>query len=138
MDKIEAAGGMYEAVGTGLVQAMIGQSALAAQERIETGAEKVIGVNCYQDDDDGVEQPEPYRPDRQAMEAHVKAFKAFKADRSQATVDKAIAGLREAANDERLNTFEKVVDAAAVGVTHGEIIGTLREELGFGQPLIVA
>jgi len=137
MDRIEAAGGMYEAVGSGTVQTMIGQSALAAQEKVEAGDEKVVGVNCYQDDD-GVEQPEPYRPDRQAMEAHVKAFKAFKADRSQATVDKAIAGLREAAQDESANTFEKVVDAAAVGVTHGEIIGTLREELGFGHPLIIA
>ena len=37
MDKIDAAGGMYEAVGSGLVQSMIGQSALAAQEKIETG-----------------------------------------------------------------------------------------------------
>ena len=138
MDKIETAGGMYEAVGAGLVQGMIGQSALAAQEKIETGEEKVIGVNCYQDDDNGVEQPEPYRPDRSTMEAHVKAFKSFKAERSQATVDKAIASLRQAANDEKINTFETVVDAAAVGVTHGEIIGTLREELGFGHPLIAA
>ena len=138
MNKIEAAGGMYEAVGAGLVQGMIGQSALAAQDKIETGEEKVIGVNCYQDDDIGVEQPEPYRPDRGTMEAHVEAFKAFKAERSQATIEKAIAGLRQAASDEKLNTFEKVVDAAAVGVTHGEIIGTLREELGFGHPLIAA
>ena len=98
----------------------------------------MIGVNCYQDDDIGVEQPEPYRPDRGTMEAHVEAFKAFKAERSQATIEKAIAGLRQAASDEKLNTFEKVVDAAAVGVTHGEIIGTLREELGFGHPLIAA
>ena len=112
MDKVEAAGGMYEAVGAGLVQTMIGQSALAAQEKIETGEEKVVGVNCYQDDDNGVEQPEPYRPDKTAMEAHVKAFKDFKAERSQATIDKAIAGLREAANDEKQNVFEKVVDAA--------------------------
>ncbi|MBM09846.1 MAG: methylmalonyl-CoA mutase [Magnetovibrio sp.] len=138
MNKINTSGGMYEAVGTGLIQKMIGQSALSAQEKIENGEEKVIGVNCYQDDDNGVEQPEPYRPDRSKMEAHVKAFKDFKSKRSQATVDKAIAGLRKAANDENINAFERVVDAATVGVTHGEIISTLREELGFGSPLIAA
>ena len=116
METVDAAGGMYDAVGSGVVQTMIGQSALAAQEKIETGNEKVIGVNCYQNDDDGIEQPEPYRPDKFAMEAHVKAFKTFKAERSQATIDKAIVGLREAANDEKQNVFEKVVDAATVGV----------------------
>ena len=67
-----------------------------------------------------------------------KAFKNFKADRSQAAVDTAIADLREAAGDQYINTFEKVVDAALAGVTHGEIIATFRHELGFGHPLIAA
>ena len=48
--KIDDAGGMYKAAESGLIQAMIGQSALAFQERVETGEEKVIGVNCYQAD----------------------------------------------------------------------------------------
>lgn len=138
MDQIEAAGGMYEAVGSGLVQTIIGQSALAAQEKIESGVEKVVGVNCYREDDDGVSQPLPYRPDADAMKAHVKAFKTFKKERSQQDVKKAIDELRRASNNEDLNIFEKVVDAASIGVTHGEIIGTLREELGFGHPLVVA
>lgn len=138
VDRIEAAGGMYEAVGSGLVQTMLGQSALAAQEKIETGLEKVVGVNCYREEEDGIEQPRPYRPDSDAMKAHVEAFKAFKANRSQAEVNKAISDLRRAAGDERLNVFENVVAAAEVGVTHGEIVSTLREELGFGQPLLVA
>ncbi len=138
MEKIEAAGGMYEAVGAGLVQTMIGRSALAAQERIEAGDESIVGVNCYRSEDDGVEQPAPYRPDPEAMKAHVEAFKAFKAGRSQVEVDRAIGALREAANDDKQNAFEKVVDAAGAGVTHGEIVKTLRTEVGFGHPLIVA
>ena len=32
----------------------------------------------------------------------------------------------------------RVVEAAEAGVTHGEIVGCLRKELGFGRPLIVA
>lgn len=138
MEKIDAAGGMYEAVGSGLVQTMIGQSALAAQEKIETGEEKVVGVNCYQSDDDGIDQPAPYRPDPDAMAAHVAAFRQFKAERDIAPVNKAIDALRAAANDETENVFERVVEAAEVGVTHGEIVGALRDEFGFGNPLIVA
>ncbi|WP_269634808.1 acyl-CoA mutase large subunit family protein [Nocardioides sp. CF8] len=137
MGIVESAGGMYEAVGSGLVQRMIGDSALAAQMRIENGEEKVVGVNCYQTDDDGVDQPPPYRPDQSRMKEHVESFKQFKRDRSQAEVDKAIIGLRRSASAERENVFEKVVDAATAGVTHGEIVATLREELGFGQPLLI-
>jgi methylmalonyl-CoA mutase N-terminal domain/subunit len=33
--------------------------------------------------------------------------------------------------------FEKVVDAACAGVTHGEICAELRKVYGFGSPLIV-
>lgn len=139
MAKIDEAGGMYEAVGAGIIQAMIGQSALASQKRIDSGADKVVGVNCYRtDDDDAVAQPAPYRPDADAMKAMIEGFKRFKADRSHADVEKGIAGLRSSANDETQNVFEKTVDAAALGVTHGEIVAALREELGFGHPLIAA
>ncbi|MEH6408887.1 MAG: acyl-CoA mutase large subunit family protein [Hyphomonas sp.] len=138
MEKVERAGGMYEAVGAGIVQTMIGQSALAAQEKIENGEEKVVGVNCYRSDDDGIAQPAPYRPDPDSMKAHVEAFKDFKAARSKAAVEKAIAALRASAQDEKQNIFEKVVEAAEANVTHGEIVSTLRDELGFGHPLIVA
>jgi len=137
MAVIEDAGGMYEAVGAGLVQAMIGRSALAAQERIDSGQEKVVGVNCYKSDEDGIEEPPPYRPDPEAMKAHVAAFTRFKQNRSAHEVARALGELRRAACDEQVNVFERIVDAACIGVTHGEIVGTLREELGFGNPLIV-
>jgi methylmalonyl-CoA mutase N-terminal domain/subunit len=128
---------MYAAVGSGLVQGMIGESALAAQERIERGEEQVVGVNCYRVEGEEVEQEPPYRPDPEAMRAHVEAFRRFKADRSGTEVARAIGALRAAARDERRNVFEQVVEAAGAGVTHGEIVGALREELGFGDPLIV-
>ncbi|WP_433604718.1 acyl-CoA mutase large subunit family protein [Prescottella agglutinans] len=138
MQVVEDAGGMYAAVGSGLVQGMIGRSALAAQERIDLGEDRVIGVNCYRSEEGEDTQPPPNRPDPQAMAAHVEAFRQFKRDRSAADVERAIDGLRSAAQNEKENVFEKVVDAAISGVTHGEIVGTLRDELGFGHPLVVA
>lgn len=136
MDVIENAGGMYNAADAGIVQHMIGKSALEYQNRIETGSEKVVGVNCYQSEIEDAEV-ETYRPNRSAMEAQVAAFKTFKAERSQAAVENALGELARAANGND-NVYKKVVQAADVGVTHGEIISCLRRELGFGHPLMVA
>ncbi|MEM8902547.1 MAG: acyl-CoA mutase large subunit family protein [Actinomycetota bacterium] len=137
MDRIDAAGGMYEAVGSGMVQEMIGRSAMAAQERIDDGEERVVGVNCYEHDDDGT-APSPVRPDPDVMRAHVEAFVAAKEARGAADVDRAVTALRRAAQSEDENVFARVVDAAEAGVTHGEIVAALRDELGFGDPLVVA
>jgi methylmalonyl-CoA mutase N-terminal domain/subunit len=45
--------------------------------------------------------------------------------------------LASAAGDPQQNMFERVVEAAEAGCTHGEICATLRREFGFGQPLIM-
>lgn len=137
IDKIDAAGGMYKAVEAGLVQTMIGESAQAFQNRIDSGEQKWVGVNCYTTDDDPSNEPAPYRPDPAAMKAFVASFKAYKATRSQAKVQRVLDDLARAAASETENIFEKVVAAAADGVTHGEIVACLRRELGFGDPLIV-
>ena len=135
--KVDAAGGMYQAAEVGLVQTMIGDSALAFQEQVETGERKVVGVNCYRVDEDPTVPPAD-RPDLAAMERHVERFKAFKRERSQVAVTRALDDLARAANSEGENTFGKVIDAAEAGVTHGEIVACLRRELGFGHPLVIA
>jgi methylmalonyl-CoA mutase, N-terminal domain len=130
---VEDAGGMYQAVEAGLVQRMIGESARKFQQRIDSGAQTVVGVNAYQVEEDSRARPINPRPDRAAMQAHVEAFKAFKAQRSQAAVQGALDALARAAGDSRDNVFGRVVEAAEAGCTHGEICGTLRREMGFGH-----
>jgi methylmalonyl-CoA mutase N-terminal domain/subunit len=133
MKIVEDAGGMYKAVESGLVQRMIGESARAFQRKVDSGEQKVVGVNAYQIDEDRSARPALEKPDPAAMRAHLEAFVALKASRSKQTVDRALDDLARAANDERLNVFAKVVEAAEAGCTHGEICGTLRRELGFGH-----
>jgi methylmalonyl-CoA mutase N-terminal domain/subunit len=130
---VQDAGGMYRAVESGLVQRMIGESARKFQQQIDSGEQTVVGVNAYQVDEDSSARPINPRPDRSAMQAHLDAFKAFKAQRSQAAVQGALDALARAAGDERDNVFGRVVEAAEAGCTHGEICGTLRREMGFGH-----
>ncbi|HYN59694.1 MAG TPA: acyl-CoA mutase large subunit family protein [Rubrivivax sp.] len=133
MKIVEDAGGMYKAVESGLVQRMIGDSARMFQHRIDAGQQTVVGVNAYQVEEDSSARPINPRPDRAAMQAHIDAFAAFKAQRSQSAVQGALDALARAAGDLRDNVFQRVVEAAEAGCTHGEICHTLRREMGFGH-----
>ena len=138
IETIDKAGGMYAAVEDGLMQRMIGASALAHQDRIERGEEKVVGVNCYTLDDEAIAEPPPYRPDAEEMTAHLESFADYKKTRDNDAVARSIDALSATANGDEENVFVQVVAAAEAGATHGEIVARLREDLGFGHPLIVA
>ncbi|MDE2371186.1 MAG: acyl-CoA mutase large subunit family protein [Burkholderiales bacterium] len=129
---VEDAGGMYAAVNAGLVQRMIGESALQTQARIDRGVQTVVGVNAYQVDEDASARPTNPRPDRASMQAHIDGFVAWKAARSQEAVGRALDELARAANTAGENVFARVVEAAEAGCTHGEICHRLRREMGFG------
>ncbi len=135
--RIDDAGGMYRAVEAGLVQRMIGESALAFQHGVESGAQTIVGVNAYKVDEDAADYPSLPPPDAARMQAQLQRLAEFKASRSQADVSRSLDALARAANSKGDNVFARVVDAADAGATHGEICGTLRREMGFGRPLVV-
>ncbi len=136
--RIDAAGGMYRAVESGLVQRMIGASAVAFQNKVESGEQKVVGVNAYEVEDEVGHHEVLGRPAAAEIEAQIARHKACKAARDQGATRRALDDLARAANSENENVFEKVVEAAVVGATNGEICSRLRQELGFGQPLVIA
>ena len=135
IDMIDATGGMYQAVEKGIVQQMIGDSALAFQKQVDTGKQTIVGVNAYQIEEDEAAYASLEYPDPARMQAYIERLAVYKKSRSAGEVDKALAELARSANDRTQNVFEHVVQAADAGATHGEICGTLRKELGFGQPL---
>jgi len=137
MKTIDDAGGMYKAVEAGLVQRMIGASAMRFQRSVESGEQVVVGVNKYQADDDAANRPPVERPDAAAMQRHLDEFRAMKAARSSAAVAKALDDLTRAAESDRGNVFGAVVDGARAGLTNEEICTRLRRDLGFGQPLVI-
>src|SRR6185503_15454190 len=137
--RIDAAGGMYAAVEAGIPQQICGDSALAFAQKIDSGAETIVGVNKYRlpaEEDAEREALKP--PPRKKIEAQLKRLARFKAARNQSEVRRALDALARAAESKGENVFEKVVEAACAEVTHGEICACLRKTYGYGQPLIVA
>ncbi|MCH8237099.1 MAG: acyl-CoA mutase large subunit family protein [Proteobacteria bacterium] len=137
MAEIDAVGGMFAAVEAGLVQRRIGESAARFQQKIDSGEQKIVGVNAYQVDEEAPAGTMA-RPDPKRIAAHIAGFKAFKESRSRANVNKALDGLARVAASAEGNVFEQLIEAADAGATHGEICTCLRRELGVGEPLVAA
>jgi len=137
MDKIEDCGGMYKAVQDGVVQSMIGESAIAFQHKLDGGEQTLVGVNRYrtdaEEDPPGIlERPQPHR-----IAEQLDVLERYRRNRDQGAVNTALDRLARAANRADANVYAGVVDAALAGVTHGEIVACLRGEFGDGAPLIL-
>lgn len=136
IEQIDEAGGMFRAVERGLVQRMIGESAMAFQHKVENGGETIVGVNAHRyESGDDVYRPLE-RPEPALVQEYLRSLADYRTHRNNAAVAGALDDLARAAGDERENVFAKVVDAALAGATHGEIVARLRAEFGDGQPLI--
>ncbi len=139
IEAIDDLGGMYKAVESGWVQNKIGDSANAFQDKVAAGEEKIVGVNAYQVEQETELPVQPLpRPEKADIDAYLERLADYKKRRDNEAVTRALGDLAEAANSNDANVYAKVVDAARAGATQGESIKVLRDELGFGQPLVVA
>ena len=134
LGRIDDAGGMFKAVEKGMVQHWIGQSAMRFQEQVENGEQTIVGVNKYQKLDDDVAAKPLKRPEESKIAGQLQKLAAYKANRNKSDYRSAVARLQAAAQDESQNIYGAIVDAVSAGMTHGEVVRLLRQELGFGQP----
>ncbi len=133
MDRVQAVGGAVAAVESGYMKSELVSSHAARRARIESGEEKVVGVNCFEttepspltaDLDTAIQTPDP-----QAEQAARRGLEAWKAQRAQAEVDAALERLAADAKT-KANLMEATLAAARAGATTGEWAGTLREVFG--------
>ncbi|HEY2775551.1 MAG TPA: protein meaA [Candidatus Binatia bacterium] len=131
--RVEELGGAVKAVESSYFKQRLVESNARRVRRIEAGEQKVIGVNAF-------EQSEPspltadietaiFRADPKAEQEQVERLRAFRASRSQADVDAALAALADAvrAGD---NVMHASIRCAHAGATTGEWSDTLRTIYG--------
>ena len=132
MSVVADQGGAVEAVA--YMKARLVESHRERIARIERGEIKVIGQNCFTETEDspltagadgGILTPDP-QVERERREA----LEAWKAERDDAAVKRALADLAAAAADESRNIMPATIAAAKAGATTGEWAGTLREVFG--------
>ncbi|MEW2219589.1 protein meaA [Streptomyces sp. NPDC006990] len=146
MARIEEMGGAMAAVESGYLKSQLVASHAERRARIESGEEKIVGVNCYE-----ATEPSPLTADLDTAiltvdpaseAATVEAVKRWRETRDEPfwregtrepglhpSAEQALGALREAAAGDT-NLMEATLECARAGVTTGEWAGALREVFG--------
>jgi len=125
--RIEEMGGALAALERGFQQNEIADAAYEHQRAVETGDRKVVGVNCFQLEEEA--PAEVLTIDPKAEEAQVTRLADFRAGRDAARVEAARNALAEAARGDS-NLMPSILDAVRAEATLGEIADTLRSVFG--------
>jgi methylmalonyl-CoA mutase N-terminal domain/subunit len=130
LETIEKMGGAARAID--YTQEEVHRAAYEHQLQVESGERVVVGVNRFEDPDEGpVQIPQP---DYHALaEGQREKLARWKAERDAAPVRERIAALRSAAAGSE-NVMPAIIAAVKDGVTLGEISDAFREEWGVFQP----
>ena len=125
--RIDEMGGMIPAIERGFPQTEIANASYEYQHSIETGEQKIVGVNAFvEKDEDPIEL---LHIDESAGALQLQKLTRLKAERSNERVQKSLDDLKRAA-DGRDNTMPFILDAVRAYATVGEICDAFRESFG--------
>ncbi|HTC90854.1 MAG TPA: methylmalonyl-CoA mutase family protein [Bryobacteraceae bacterium] len=125
--RIDEMGGMIPAIERGFPQTEIANASYDYQHAIETGEQKIVGVNAFVEQH---EQPiEVLGIDESAQAHQLEKLASLKSRRDNARVQVCLKVLRSAASKDE-NTMPAILDAVRAYATVGEICDTLREVFG--------
>jgi methylmalonyl-CoA mutase N-terminal domain/subunit len=127
-ERIDALGGMVEAVKRGFPQHEIADAAFRYQREVEAGVRKVVGVNAYTEGDDWA--TEILRIDPAFEVDQVQRVRALRERRDSGRAAAAVDALVEAARDPSQNLMPLLVEAARAEATEGEIVSALQTVFG--------
>ena len=125
--KIDALGGMVEAVKRGFPQREIADAAYQLQREYDDGTRKLVGVNSFSEGGDG--ELEILRIDPALERKQIGRVQAVRARRDSAAVEAVLTRVRELASGDA-NLMPALVDAASVHASEGEIVEALQNVWG--------
>jgi methylmalonyl-CoA mutase N-terminal domain/subunit len=128
LDRIEAMGGMVQAIERSFPQREIAENAYQVAQRKASGDYVVVGVNRYV----GAETPpiETHRVSLEVERRKVDELRALKGRRDGALVRRRLAELAAVARDETADLMPATIAAVKDRASLGEIVNALREPFG--------
>jgi methylmalonyl-CoA mutase len=135
IQEVEELGGMTKAIEAGIPKLRIEQAAAKKQARIDSGTDKIIGVNAYR-----LKQEDPIvtlEVDNQTVrKQQLEKLDKIKTERHQKNVEDCLKELTRIAKEENGNLLEAAVRAAKERATLGEISDALENVYGRHQAKI--
>ncbi len=128
--KIDAIGGMVEAIDAGFPQKEIHESAFQYQRAVERQEKVIVGVNAYQMDGNELGEPNILQIDETVEKQQAERLKKLRADRNNPEVNRVLSALQRGAEDPEVNTMPLLIDCARADVTLGEMCDALRPIFG--------
>ena len=133
LDEIDKLGGLKEAIENGYMKKKLVSSQTLRQKNIETGEQKVIGVNCFTE---GVKSPLMnsddggfMKVDQDAEKLQIQNVKNWKEKRNKKEIQKLLKKLSDTAKSGN-NIMNVSIECAHKGVTTGEWGKIMREVFG--------
>ncbi len=134
--EIEEQGGVVPCINAGFFQKEIHNSAARYQRQIERGQKRVVGINCYVEDESGP-TIDLLRIDPAVEQEQHRRLAALRERRDETAVRRELDAIRQACRGTD-NLLERFVAAAHAYCTLGEIAQVLREEFGkYTEPKIL-
>ena len=131
IDKIDGMDGAVAAIEAGFYQDEIHEAAFRIQQGVETGDRVIVGVNKFVEDDEAL--PELQRIGEEEAKRQAERTRLFKAERSRAAVEEALAAVGETARGTG-NLLLPMKEALRARATLGEVSDVLREVFGEYHP----
>jgi len=125
IDRIDEMGGSVNCIR--FIRAEVEESAWGYEERYKQKQDIVVGVNEYVTD--RMDEVEILRVDPESERRQVERLQAFKEDRDQTAVARALEELRAACRSD-VNLLEPMRAAFKARCSLGEVCGVMREEFG--------
>jgi methylmalonyl-CoA mutase len=135
IQEVEELGGMAKAIETGLPKMRIEEAAARRQARIDSGKEKIIGLNDYKlDHEDPLDVLDV---DNTAVRnAQIARLEKLRAGRNQADVDQALEAITNSMETGEGNLLELALNAARVRASLGEISDAVEKVCGRHKAVI--
>lgn len=126
--EVERLGGMAKAIEAGIPKLRIEEAAARTQARIDTGQQKIIGVNCYKTQD---EKPiDVLKVDNALVRAQqIEKLTQLRSERDPAAVNAALTALSNGARGDG-NLLALAIDAARAKASVGEMSMALETVFG--------
>ena len=133
LKNVDEFGGLVQAIENGYMKSQLVKSQTQRQRNIESGEQKVVGVNCFEDGESSplISKIDGgfMKVDENSEKSQVKNVVQWKAKRDKKKIDNLLSILKEKAKTGE-NIMEISIKCAHEGVTTGEWSDTMRDVFG--------